>query len=556
MKGLSEDMISKNADYSAFNKGKDYYEKGRVKRYSESDSMIKAVVEGSAKYKVTIYKPGFRSSCTCPWHSSTQEICKHIVAVMLTAVHGPKASEVNPEIARRNLAIMKFNDLIDSLSVDDLRSSIKQLGEEYALIRRHFNTKFLPKDKEYFEKTKQKIKHIVAEIIRSRYDYFEYDHKSGAVERDFGRLAEIADTIPTDRNSARFLLEQALAVYRRLGRYEELDGLASPIAEMMISAAIRFLNNLHGNPSDLNIFYDAMNSGYPVELTEKTADQILTNVKNREITDSFAEKLEMNLTGTTHNMLLYKTQMYELLTDYYEMRDEEKFNRLGREWEANCPEAIKHIIHYYFDKKKYERVVELAWQERTSQSYFEMVADSLKYLNRSEDMFGLYYEMLNKSPQSSLIRKFLDQKGLCRSRRAVEIAEMLLKNMKIRSLHELILFRLQRYEEFLAEVEKNGNEITNSNSYFIRLNELETFTKQLGPKRSDIAIALYRIMLSWETDRLKNATKYETFLGLINNLFRLGDTQYAKKLIEVLLKRYPTRKRLHDYLEPLVNKGI
>lgn len=82
---LHKDAIQKITDERSFARGRDYFEKGRVKALARHKSSIVGVVEGETAYAVRVWvkDSGLAYSCSCP-RGEEGEFCKHCVALSLS----------------------------------------------------------------------------------------------------------------------------------------------------------------------------------------------------------------------------------------------------------------------------------------------------------------------------------------------------------------------------------------------------------------------------------------------------------------------------------------
>ena len=117
---LTEETIRQRTTLASWERGWGYYESGRVEKAVYRDGLLTASVSGSAfdPYRVEILfdDEGIRyASCTCPYDWGGD--CKHIVAVLLHALHHPDDVEEKPSLAA----------LLDGLNEEQLRQVLKQL---------------------------------------------------------------------------------------------------------------------------------------------------------------------------------------------------------------------------------------------------------------------------------------------------------------------------------------------------------------------------------------------------------------------------------------------
>ncbi len=119
---LSESLIRGRAVADVFARGYDYYSQGAVLTLARRGDLLLGAVEGSdyAPYQVQIRLDAggvISAHCSCPYDWGGD--CKHIVAVLLTALHQPAAVETRPAVAT----------LLADLSPDQLRTLLTTLAD-------------------------------------------------------------------------------------------------------------------------------------------------------------------------------------------------------------------------------------------------------------------------------------------------------------------------------------------------------------------------------------------------------------------------------------------
>src|SRR5262249_17900940 len=83
-------LVNQLSNYVATNvrrRGKSYFEFGQVEIGSGDANTVRAIVEGTDTYYVSLQREGDRvkASCTCPYFQDSPRICKHIWATVLAA---------------------------------------------------------------------------------------------------------------------------------------------------------------------------------------------------------------------------------------------------------------------------------------------------------------------------------------------------------------------------------------------------------------------------------------------------------------------------------------
>lgn len=109
-----------------YERGRGYYKQGQVMQ--RGDTLL-AEVEGSDIDPYEVYvrlsaKGIVATTCSCPYAEEWGGVCKHVVAVLLTALHRPA------HVTQRT----PINELIAGLEAGRLRQLIAQLAEQVPTI--------------------------------------------------------------------------------------------------------------------------------------------------------------------------------------------------------------------------------------------------------------------------------------------------------------------------------------------------------------------------------------------------------------------------------------
>ncbi len=101
----------------AFNRGEEYFVRGRVRSLAANAGTVNAVVDGSRNYQVSLQLVDGRINyeCSCPVGRSGN-FCKHCVAVCLAAMH----NNTIPERAGESVPLPDLRDCIEGLPHEEL----------------------------------------------------------------------------------------------------------------------------------------------------------------------------------------------------------------------------------------------------------------------------------------------------------------------------------------------------------------------------------------------------------------------------------------------------
>ena len=134
---LTETMIKELVSSKIFNRGLEYFKEGAVCDIYSIENTIEAHVEGNnyRPYKVQIEfdNSGIKGIpvCSCPYAEDFDDICKHIVAVLLTVLKKPKNLETKEKLSDilKNLDKSNLIELIEVIVKAD--SSLRFIVEDF-----------------------------------------------------------------------------------------------------------------------------------------------------------------------------------------------------------------------------------------------------------------------------------------------------------------------------------------------------------------------------------------------------------------------------------------
>ncbi|MEC4077516.1 SWIM zinc finger family protein [Myroides odoratimimus] len=236
-------------------RGFEYYEQGMVKDITKlGDYIYEGEVEGNDDYTVVIELDKSQSikdyNCDCPYDGA---VCKHVVAV-LYQLRDDMTIEVVPKKTKK-VKRMSFKDLVEQLSIEDLREFIFISAKKDARLKVSLEAYFVDRDDTV--DIKEKYKEVFRKIIKQ--------HTS----RGFVSYTETKK------------LSKELEIY--LGRVNEL------IAERNYRDACSIIQVFIEEAIDVITFSDDSN-GYFSDLIFK-AIEILDSIIEADITIEFKESL-------------------------------------------------------------------------------------------------------------------------------------------------------------------------------------------------------------------------------------------------------------------------
>ena len=127
---LTKKAIQQRCDAQVYERGLDYYRSGRVQRRLRTVRGLKATVQGTIAYDVSITERRGKliTICTCPYGQTWDGDCKHIVAVLLAWLEEPESFA----------AVKDFPEVLQKKTKEELVEMLSQIGEVYPQIAQDF----------------------------------------------------------------------------------------------------------------------------------------------------------------------------------------------------------------------------------------------------------------------------------------------------------------------------------------------------------------------------------------------------------------------------------
>jgi hypothetical protein len=262
--------FEQNIGETILNRGLKYFKNGHVTSFEElSPGEFEAIVEGTEDYTVnlTIHNNNITDcSCTCPYDYGS--VCKHIMAVLYYLQKedsGIKQSDKGKKRTRKPAAKRKtvseqVDEMLGSLSHDDIKSFIKEQCITDPAFRRSFLSGFLYKTTtESPEKYREQIKNILRSA-KGR-DRFINWSRTGMVGNAVNAMLDIAMR------------------HVDSGHYMSACYICFPVAEEMVKA-LDFADDSNGDiGGNIEIAFELLSTISTSEITEEIRIYLLDQLQ-------------------------------------------------------------------------------------------------------------------------------------------------------------------------------------------------------------------------------------------------------------------------------------
>lgn len=215
---LTLEDIRKLCTESSFERGIEYFQRGKVTNLEQFENKITAIVNGTNDYKVTIYtdKNTISATCTCPYDWGGY--CKHIVATLIAL------SKNYPKIKRdKGKEEKKIEKILNNLSLSELKDFLRAEFGDNPSLRDHFTIYFSGKGSK--ERSLYDYKKEINQFYREASDGHNFI-KYGT-EVDFSSIRDLAERFIKAKNFLEAAtIYQALSevIAENMGNVDDSDG--------------------------------------------------------------------------------------------------------------------------------------------------------------------------------------------------------------------------------------------------------------------------------------------------------------------------------------------
>jgi hypothetical protein len=536
MKNLSEKIIIKLSNPDAFEKGKRYYKQGRVTEYSENDKFIEATVTGTALYKDRISKEDFTFQCNCKAFKEG-ELCKHLVAVLLTTYSGEIIPKNKPTIRYKESKNelkrdQRFKSSLQNIPREYLIKDVAELGKTHPDIEEFFIQKYSEKTAEYYRQIDIRIRKKINSIInyRGRNDY------SSKVFTASIEVNSLLQNLPPSRQTTDFLLKIGYWISERLAEIDDSNGYLQDLITEIIEIACEYLN--YARADDLVMFYQFTSLRSEFNFNTNIIKAILDEVNNAVIIDAIITKLEKSIYKKDPDFGFDPEYGWEILMKH--LRD-----RNIRKYEELIPEVINKsflikldYINYLYESGRYEEVIKKGDDNQNHPAIKSSYENSILALNDKRQIIDYYSRVLAERFDLNIFKHFSEIEGIKELPEWKNTVENILTDDKNIYFHAELLLYLKLYDEFMEFIYSKGQEFYRNNSL------IEKHAAKFMVTDPAMAIRIYHYLVDNELDRIKRSNRYFTLIDYFDDLKELNDLDYIEELKEKLIRENPTKVKL------------
>lgn len=503
---IAEEFIKEQTTPDYFDRGWEYYRQGRVIEYRESEDLITAVVRGSEDYTTEIDLASLNYHCTCPAYEHDR-LCKHLVATLLTKIHGT-ISKPQKKSIKKSAPVITNKNLSDKSKVDLC-----------------------------FDELKKEIDKMLGRLDRYWGNYWAYvDQQERIFEFVSIRMNELLDS---PKNSDE-LLKIASWLDEELTHYDDSDGILQDTISEIVSKSVRFLENSR-SISNLDIFYEYTSQNHEFDLGLTIIESIFEEVKNPLIAGALGKEIERAMTEESDKFAFDPKYALVFWSEYLRNHDPIKFEALAYRYYQQEITIAKQLIQFYLETGKLKDAILVGWPQRHHYMINSFLIPALEKFGEVDKLILYYQESCCDHLNMESLRK-LKEIYTQNNRHAEwdEFSNTLLKRKLTDWERVDLLMMLKRYVEaalILSEVEFWPGRAT-----------VVDYAKKLSILDKQAGVIIYRALLDKEARKMASSNYYPVLMSYLDKLRELGDILYVKQFIQDMQEKYPTKKKLQQLL--------
>ncbi len=541
MANLSERLIQKLCNPKSYERGEKYYQQGRVTDYIDRDNELKATVVGTGHYQVEINLSNLDMFCDCPAFGRIG-VCKHLVAVMLTKLHGEIKPAKPPKIKHSGQTVIEKTDFdlkpaLKSLSKAEMAEHIQHLASELPQVCRYFVNLTAPRDKAFYKAVEKRIRQKINSINR-RVLYDSYWHR----QRDaVDAVRSEISLLPFTKSTAEFLLRQGYWITEKMTEIDDSNGVLNELISEIIEKSVSILDKL--GTEALDIFYEYTGKESSFDYHIGIVDTILGIADDPHILEEITTKLERTQFKEDNDFGFERSYGLHSLMSFYLVHNPSKYEDLAMDLMENDFMVKLNFIEFLSRNKRHEEVLKYGWDMRDHFDINELIEKALLELNETDKLIEFYKESILDKFDKEQLKRF--RQAIGESKKSVwdEFIDALL-NSKLHLFDRLrLLVFLQRYDDFyklLCPPTQHG--------HIFYKEMVEDYAVKFTIIHPETSVKLYRYLLEAEIDKMKTSNHYKHFALYYRELKELGDTDYLSKTKQTLKSKHPTKKKLMKML--------
>jgi hypothetical protein len=539
---LSEQIIAELADAKSFERGLKYYKQGKVIYYEESDDEINATVLGTTEYEVVIELDDFITYCDCPYAEVT-DYCKHVVAVLLTKVHGEINSTSKIKHKTANLESLSYKKI-------DFEKRLAAMSKELLIDRIKNISAWLPEIKKYFPYVpanpdpafyKEAEKMIHREINNLGPDYYHGRYWDKQDETSF-KISIFMQSLPHTEQTLIFLLKQGQWIFDELSRIDDSDAIIQDLIRNIILEIVQVVDSLG---------IDALSTIYEFISLDSTGDfaldvvyDLLTGSDTPQVVTNVADKLERLRFRRDPDFTFERKYGLKALLDYYRTKNDQRYEELALELIDSDTLALHDYIKYLDRNERYGEVLQYGWDLRENYDLSDVIEKALVKVADKKKLTKLYKERLSRRFDKDSFVKLKAQMSDSQDNGQWDkyVRSLIAKTDYLNDQIEILILH-GCYEEVSKRLINSDN-----GGFLIDDFQVAQYASRFSVISPLIAIKLYRALMEYEIVKMSRSNHYKRFFEYWEALEELNDRDYLTHTKRQLTASWPKKKKLMEYL--------
>lgn len=493
---LTADFIRSLTYPEYYERGEEYYHRGRVVGLSEKDGLVTATVRGSDDYLITVDKNDLETHCNCPAYSR-QSVCKHIIAVLLTILSG----EIKPG----------------------------ELFGRKETKKNNTRTPRPPSPGNGLDTPLSQIKSSFKSLVRSQHrlhgrwdDYFDIQ------DEIFCQGQEIIAQIETNLDGMICCLDLAKWYDKELENIDDSNGVNQDLQYEFFRQAVVCADTIDTETviAKLTPYLDHDSS---FDFADLIIGAFFETPKANKIAEKLGEMCEAINRGVWQRARLPWCRYLKQIGD-------DRLEKTALKYFQENDEIALLLMDFYSERNDYQKAVEIGWPKRDRHRVSDLLVDILNRSGDKQTLATLLEERLLESFTKEELRK-LKEIYLSENQpdKWDDFAKKLLKaNREPESSIEILMF-LKRYGE--------ATEVILENNDWPFINK-EDYARKLAVLDRPSAQKIYWHLVDSEVEKFKTSNHYLRFWAYIDSLSGLEVLPEINKYLLDIKNRFPTKKKL------------
>lgn len=384
---FSDDLAFRITRFTSYEKGKEYFEDGCVKKIWQEENEYKAIVKGTRDYSVSLKfddEDELEYNCSCPYE--LEGACKHVVATIFAFASNKKFT-TQPKQKKIEKNETPIKDLLSKITVSQQQDFLEKILKKNPALIEDFNI-FLQGQKQtpvttgdYKTRFRNELDELdLKELLQVWYfeggDYYDSDQYN-----DFNTSLSLSDVVEDMTDLGKKYEEsqnygETIKIYQAI--FEALDekrnslkGDESELRDCFEQEMEKTINDFYiktltkidnDNLKKIGIDYLCYLFQYDYDKFSSNQNNILLGLKQIVLNKKEAENVLSKLDKLINNDSLTIPESSLLALLYFMVEDWQLFEKINLKNLDKNPSLTLDLLQYYQKNNDKEKIIKVAEQ--------------------------------------------------------------------------------------------------------------------------------------------------------------------------------------------------